>query len=99
MPMVHHIWPNAQIVVKRLHSVQFAGADTGEIMTDTAKGNLDEKCLMSGSYDGASSQCSGINGLNAHPRKPVRGLGTNPGQNQSELLNENNHRKRNQYND
>ncbi len=47
-------------------------------MTDTAECNLDEKCLMSGSYDGASSQRSGINGLNAHPRKPVRGLGTNP---------------------
>jgi hypothetical protein len=78
MPMVHHIWPNAQIVVKRLHSAQFAGADTGEIMTDTAEGNLDEKCLMSVSYDGASSQRSGINGLNAHSEKPVQGAGTNP---------------------
>jgi len=48
-------------------------------MTDTADCNLDQKCLMSVSYDGASSQRSGINGLNAHPRKPVRGLGTNPG--------------------
>jgi hypothetical protein len=36
-------------------------------MTDTAEGNLDEKCLMSVSYDGASSQRTGINGLNAHP--------------------------------
>jgi Protein of unknown function (DUF2934) len=65
-------------VVKRLHSAQFAGADTGEIMTDTAEGNLDEKCLMSVSYDGASSQRSGINGLNAHSQKPVQGSGTNP---------------------
>jgi hypothetical protein len=97
--MVHHIWPNAQIVVKRLHSAQFAGADTGEIMTDTAEGNLDEKCLMSVSYDGASNQGGGINGLNAHPRRLVRGSGTKPGQNQFELLNESNHRKRNQYND
>jgi hypothetical protein len=48
--------PHAQIVVKRLRSVQVAGADTGE-------GNLDEKCLMSVSYDGASNQRSGINGL------------------------------------
>ena len=48
-------------------------------MTDTADCNLDQKCLMSVSYDGASSQRSGINGLNAHSRKPVRGLGTNPG--------------------
>ncbi len=47
-------------------------------MTDAAEGNLDEKCLMSVSYDGASSQRSGINGLNAHPWKPVRGSGTNP---------------------
>jgi hypothetical protein len=67
MPMAHHIWPDAQIVVKRLHSVQFAGADPEKIVTDTAEGNLDEKCLMSVSYDGASSQRSGINGLNAHP--------------------------------
>jgi hypothetical protein len=51
--------------------VEFAGADIGEIMTDTAEGNLDEKCLMSVSYDGASSQRSEINGLNAHPWKPV----------------------------
>jgi hypothetical protein len=42
---------------------------------------------------------SGINGLNVYPRKPVRGSGTNPAKNRSGLLNENNHRKRNQYND
>src|SRR5258708_36348491 len=52
---------------------------SGEMMTDTADCNLDQKCLMSVSYDGASSQRSGINGLNAHPRKPVRGLVTNTG--------------------
>jgi hypothetical protein len=73
--MVHHIWPHAQIVVKRLHSVQFAGADTREIMTDTADGNLEEKCLMSVSYDGASNQGSRINGLNAHPRRLVEDRG------------------------
>lgn len=78
MPMVHHIWPHAQIVVKRLHSVQFAGADTREIITDTADGNLEEKCLMSVSYDGASNQGSRINGLNAYTRRLVRGSGTNP---------------------
>jgi hypothetical protein len=47
-------------------------------MTDTAEGNLHEKCLMSVSYDGASTHRSGIKGLNAHPRKPVRGSRTNP---------------------
>jgi hypothetical protein len=47
-------------------------------MTDPAEGNPDEKCLMSVSYDGASSHRCGINGLNAHPRKPVGGSGTNP---------------------
>ena len=46
-------------------------------MTDTAEGNLDEKCLMFVSYDGAASHRSVINGLNAHPRKPVLGSGTN----------------------
>jgi hypothetical protein len=70
--------PSRADVVKRLHSVQFAGADSGEIMTDTAEGYLDEKCLMSVSYDGVSSRRSGIDGLNAPPRKLVRGLGTNP---------------------
>lgn len=55
-------------------TLQSAGADTGEIMTNTAEGNQDEKCLLSVSYNGASSQRSGINGLNAHPRKLVRGL-------------------------
>ena len=52
MPMVHHIWPNAQDCGEKANNVQFAGADIGEIMTDTAEGNLDEKCLMSVSYDG-----------------------------------------------
>jgi hypothetical protein len=62
MPMAHHIWPNAQIVVKRLHSVQFAGAVPEKIMTDTAEGNLDEKCLMSVSYDGPLVNAAGSMG-------------------------------------
>src|SRR5258708_6087460 len=33
---------------------------------------------MSVSYDAASTHRSGIKGLNANPRKPVRGSGTNP---------------------
>ena len=78
MPMVHNICPNAQIVVKSLHSVQFAGADTGEITTDTAEGHLEEKCLISVGYDRASNQRRGINGLNAPPRKLVQGSGTKP---------------------
>jgi hypothetical protein len=56
MTMVHNICPNARIVVKRLHSLQFAGARTREIMTDIAEGHLDEKCLMSVGYDRASNQ-------------------------------------------
>jgi hypothetical protein len=80
--MVHHI---CCIVVKRLHSVQFAGADTGEIMADTAEGNLEEKCLMSVSYDGASDQGSGINGLNAPPRELVQGSRDKTGQKQFEF--------------
>src|ERR1700756_1485750 len=43
-PMVHNICPT---VVKRLPSVQLAGADAGEITTDTAEGHLGEKNLMS----------------------------------------------------
>jgi hypothetical protein len=78
MPMAHHICSHAQIVVKRLQSVQFRTRISGEIMTDTAEGHLDEKSLMYVSYEGTSSQRSGINGLNAHPRKPVGGSGTNP---------------------
>jgi len=39
--------------------VEFAGADIGEIMTDTAEGNLDEKCLISISHDRASYQSRG----------------------------------------
>jgi hypothetical protein len=78
MPTVHHIWPNAQIVVKRLGSWKFAGADIGEIMTDTAEGNLDEKCLISISDDRASYQSRGINGLNAPPRKVLQESGTKP---------------------
>jgi hypothetical protein len=58
--------------------VEFAGADIGEIMTDTAEGNLDEQCLISVSHDRGSSQRSGINGLNAPPRKVVQGSGTKP---------------------
>ena len=77
MPMVHYIWPNAQIVVES-PQCGIRRRRSGEIMTDTAEGNLHEKCLMSVSYDGASSHRSGIQGLNAHPRKPVRGSGTNP---------------------
>jgi hypothetical protein len=60
-------------------------------MTDTAECNLDQKCLMSVSYDGASAQRSGIKGLNADYGQTW--------QSQSELLNESNHRKRNQCND
>jgi hypothetical protein len=82
MSMVHHI---CCIVVKRLHSVQFAGADTEEIMADTAEGNLEEKCLMSVSYDGASDQGSGINGLNAPPRELVQGSRDKTGQKQFEF--------------
>ena len=78
MPMAHHICPPAQIVVKRLQSVQFRRRKSGEIMTDTAEGHLDEKSLMYVSDEGTSSQRSGINGLNAHPRKLLRGSGTNP---------------------
>jgi hypothetical protein len=58
--------------------VEFAGADIGEIMTDTAEGNLDEKCLISISQDWASYQSRGINELNAPPRKVVQGSGTKP---------------------
>src|SRR5258708_29613258 len=47
--------------------------------TDAAEIYMDKKGFKDVSYDGASSQRCGINGLNAHPRKPVRGLGTNPG--------------------
>jgi hypothetical protein len=64
MPMVHHIWPT---VVKRLPSLQFAGADAGEIMTDTAEGHLDEKSLISVGYDRASNQRRGINGWAERP--------------------------------
>jgi DNA-binding transcriptional LysR family regulator len=48
---------------------------SGKIMTESAEGNLDEKCLTHVSYDEASNQRSGINGVNAHPRKLVRGSG------------------------
>ncbi len=58
--------------------MEFAGADIGEIMTDTAEGNLDEQCLISISHDRASYQSRGINGLNAPPRKVVQGSGTKP---------------------
>jgi len=47
-------------------------------MTDAAEGNLHEKFWMSVSYDGTFTHRSGIKGLNAHSRKPVRGSGTNP---------------------
>jgi hypothetical protein len=56
----------------------FAGADAGEIMTDTAGGHLDEKSLISVGFNWASNQRGGINGLNAPPRKLVQGSGTNP---------------------
>ena len=56
MPMVHHICPT---VAKRLHSLQFAGADAGEITTDTAEGHLDEKSLIFVGYDRASNQRRG----------------------------------------
>jgi hypothetical protein len=62
MPMVHHI---CSTVVKRLHSLQFARTDAGEITTDTAEGHLDEKSLISVGYVRASNQRRGINGLNA----------------------------------
>ena len=53
IPMVHNICPT---VVKRLPSVQVAGADAGEITTDTAEGHLDEKSLIFVGYDRASNQ-------------------------------------------
>jgi hypothetical protein len=91
--MVHHI---CCIVVKRLHSVQFAGADTGEITTDTVEGRLDDKCLISVGYDRASNQRKG----DLRAERPSPGAGTRiKGQNRPKairVLNENNHEKRNQ---
>ena len=51
--MVHYI---CCTVAERRHSVQFAGADAGEIGTDTAEGHLEEICSMSVAYDRASNQ-------------------------------------------
>ena len=97
--MAHHICPHAQIVVKRLQSVQFRRRGSGEIITDPAEDNLDEKSLMSVSHDGASSQRSGINRLERPSPETGTRIRDKLGQNQAELLNENNHRKRKQYND
>jgi DNA-binding transcriptional LysR family regulator len=47
---------------------------SGKIMTETAEGNLNEKSLTYVGYDEACNQRNGINGLNGHPRKLVRGI-------------------------
>jgi DNA-binding transcriptional LysR family regulator len=47
---------------------------SGKIMTETAEGNLNEKSLTYVGYDEACNQRNGINGLNGHPRKLVRGV-------------------------
>jgi hypothetical protein len=82
MPMVHHICPT---VVKRLHSLQFAGADAGEIMTDTAEGHLDEKSLISVGYDRASNQRREINGWAERPSPEAwyKDQGTKPAKSNS----------------
>ena len=77
MPMAHYIWPNAQIEVK-VPQCGIRRRRSGEIMTDTAEGNPDEKCLISISHDRASYQSRGMNELNAPPRKVVQGSGTKP---------------------
>jgi hypothetical protein len=64
-------------------SAQFAGAATGETMTDTAEGRPEENCLMSVGYDRASNQRRGINGLNAPPPKLAQGSGTKPAKSNS----------------
>jgi hypothetical protein len=92
--MVHNICPT---VVKRLPSVQVAGADAGEIMTDTAEGHLGEKNLMSVATTGplinAGGQCA---------ERPSPEAGTRiKGQNRPKgirVLKENNHEKRCQNN-
>jgi hypothetical protein len=68
-------------------------------MTDTAERNLHEKLLMSVSYDGASTHRSGIKGAERPSPEAGTRITDKLGQNQSGLLNENNHRKRNQCND
>ena len=87
--MVHNICPT---VVKRLASLQFADADAGEIMTDTAEGHL-MSVATTGPLINAGGQCA---------ERPSPEAGTRiKGQNRPKairVLKENNHEKRCQNN-
>jgi hypothetical protein len=71
--------------------------DIEEIMTDTAEGHLDEKSLISSTYDRAPTPRWGINGLNATSPEAGTRIRDKTGEKQFEF-NENNHEKRNQIN-
>jgi hypothetical protein len=91
--MVHHI---CCIVVKRLHSVQFAADGDQAFVVQTALKGI--RCDFSGicTYDRASNQRKG----DLRAERPSPGAGTRiKGQNRPKairVLNENNHEKRNQ---
>jgi hypothetical protein len=74
----------APTVVKRLPSVQVAGADAGEIMTDTAEGHLGEKNLMSVATTGPLINAGG-QWAERPPRKLVQGSRDKTAQKQFEF--------------